>query len=259
DVLLCESTYGNRLHPENNPMQELADVINRSIERGGVLIIPAFAVGRTQTLLYVIRELEERKMIPELNVFIDSPMGIDALKLFKEHMPDFDLESRVEMVRGKRIFHPKKLHVCKSRNESKNINRYTNRSIIISSSGMVTGGRILHHLVQRLPKEQNTVLFIGYQAEGTRGRTLLDGKPEVKIHGQYVPVKAQIEQVSGYSGHADYNEILAWLMGFNKAPERIFLVHGEPDAATALAEKIRERFGWDVVIPKMGDHFEIDL
>lgn len=259
DYLVLESTYGNRLHPENNPMQELADVINRSVERGGVLIIPAFAVGRTQTLLYVIRELEERKMIPELNVFIDSPMGIDALKLFKEHMPDFDLESRVEMVRGKRIFHPKKLHVCKSRNESKNINRYTNRSIIISSSGMVTGGRILHHLVQRLPKEQNTVLFIGYQAEGTRGRTLLDGKPEVKIHGQYVPVKAQIEQVSGYSGHADYNEILAWLMGFNKAPERIFLVHGEPDAATALAEKIRERFGWDVVIPKMGDHFEIDL
>lgn len=259
DYLVLESTYGNRLHDETDAKQALADVVNRSVERGGVLLIPAFAVGRTQTLLYVIRELEEQQQIPVLNVFIDSPMGIDAMKIFKQHMPDFDLESRVELLRGKRIFHPRKLKICRTSNESKSINNYQSHAIIISSSGMATGGRILHHLKQRLPQERNTLLFIGYQAEGTRGRTILEGKAEVKIHGEYVPVRAQVEQISGYSGHADYNEILAWLMGFNKAPERVFLVHGEPDSSAALADKIREKFGWDVVAPQQGESFELDL
>jgi metallo-beta-lactamase family protein len=259
DYLVLESTYGNRLHPDNDPKQELADVINRSVERGGVLLIPAFAVGRTQTLLYVIRELEEEGKIPELNVFIDSPMGIDALKLFKENISDFDLESRVELIRGKQVFRPKKLRICRTSDESKSINKFVNRSIIISSSGMATGGRILHHLVQRLPDKRNTVLFIGYQAEGTRGRTMLEGAETVKIHGQHIPINAKIEQLSGYSGHADYNEILAWLLGFNKTPEKVFLVHGEPDAANSLADKIREMFGWEVIIPNIGDKFELDL
>ena len=124
---------------------------------------------------------------------------------------------------------------------------------------MATGGRILHHLVQRLPDKRNTVLFIGYQAEGTRGRTMLEGAETVKIHGQYIPINAQIEQLSGYSGHADYNEILAWLLGFNKTPEKVFLVHGEPDAANSQANKIREMFGWEVIIPKIGDKFELEL
>ena len=259
DYLVLESTYGNRLHEENNPHQALANAINRGVDRGGVMVIPAFAVGRTQSLLYVIRELEESKQIPELKVFIDSPMGINTTNIFKRNIADFDLESRVEMIRGKHIFHPKKLQVCRSRNESKSINSHKNRAIIISSSGMVTGGRILHHLVQRLPDERNTILFIGYQANGTRGRDILEGKPEVKIHGQYIPVRAQVESISGYSGHADYNEILAWLMGFNKKPERTFLVHGEPESSQALAEKIREKFGWDVEIPTQGQSFELDL
>ena len=259
DYLVLESTYGDRLHEEQNPRQALAEAINRGVDRGGVIVIPAFAVGRTQTLLYVIRELEESKQIPTLKVFIDSPMGINTTKIFKHNISDYDLESRVEMIRGKQIFHPKKLQYCRSRNESKSINTHKNRAIIISSSGMVTGGRILHHLVQRLPDERNTILFIGYQAKGTRGRDILEGKPEVKIHGQYIPVRAWVDSISGYSGHADYNEILAWLMGFNKKPERTFLVHGEPKSSQALAGKIREKFGWNVEIPKLGQSFELDL
>lgn len=260
DYLVLESTYGNRRHEVTRPPEEaLAQIINESVERGGVLVIPAFAVGRTQTLLYVIRDLEDQKKIPELNVFVDSPMGIDALKVFRKHISDMDLQSRVETFEGKKLFHPKRLKICRSRDESKSINAHKSRSIIISSSGMVTGGRILHHLAARLPDEKNTILFIGYQAEGTRGRAILEGKSEVKFHGRYVPVRAQIESVSGYSGHADYNEILAWLMGFNYAPKKTFLVHGEEKASEAMAEKIRSMFGWKVVIPSFGDTYEIDF
>ena len=259
DYLVLESTYGNRLHAGGDPFEDLATVINQSVERGGVLVIPAFAVGRTQTLLYVIRELEERGKIPPLSVFVDSPMAIDATKIFRKWITDQDLTSRVKMVAGKKIFHPHQLHVCKSREESKAIRKHKSQAIIISSSGMATAGRILHHLADRLPDKKNTILFIGYQADGTRGRSILDGKSHIKIHGKKIPVNAHIENISGYSGHADYNEILAWLLGFNRAPEKIFLVHGEPEASTALAIKIREAFGWNVVIPKYGESFEIDL
>ena len=259
DYLVLESTYGNRLHAQYDAEDELARVINDSVARGGVLVIPAFAVGRTQTLLYVIRELEDAGKIPQLPVYIDSPMAIDATKIFRKNISDQDLTSRVRTLSGKKVFTPANLRVCKSREESKSINKQKKPAIIISSSGMATAGRILHHLTQRLPHEENTVLFIGYQAEGSRGRTILDGSDKVKIHGHYVPVRAHVETVSGYSGHADYNEILAWLMGFNKPPEKTFLVHGEPDAAASLAEKIKETFGWEVIIPKFGDKFEIDI
>ncbi|MBW2172512.1 MAG: MBL fold metallo-hydrolase [Deltaproteobacteria bacterium] len=221
DYLVLESTYGNRLHDQNSPQEELARVINESVERGGVLVIPAFAVGRTQELLFNIRELEEQERIPSLTVFVDSPMAIDVTSV-------------------------------------QAINKETNHAIVISASGMVTGGRILHHLKYRLPNPNDTILFIGYQAEGTRGRTILEGEPEVKIHGKKVPVRAKIENISGFSAHADYNEILAWLMGFNRPPLKTFIVHGEPDASTALAEKIREKLKWDVVIPKFEEAFELD-
>jgi metallo-beta-lactamase family protein len=169
------------------------------------------------------------------------------------------LEARISKIEGKEIFRPKRLQICKSRNESKAINKQKNRAIIISSSGMVTGGRILHHLVERLPRPENTILFVGYQAEGTRGRAILEGKSEIKIHGRNIPVEAKIENISGYSGHADYNEILAWLMGFNKPPEKTFLVHGEPESSVALKEKIEKQFGWNVVIPEFGQSFEVEL
>lgn len=259
DYLVLESTYGNRLHDAISPHDELARVINESIKRGGVLIIPSFAVGRTQTILYEIRELEEMGKIPSIPVYVDSPMAIEAMEIFEDKISDLNLKSRIETIEGKRIIRPKNLTLVKTRNESKELNKIKERAIIISSSGMATGGRILHHLANRIYEPSNTILFIGYQAEGTRGKTILDGASTVRLHGQDFDVKAKIESITGYSGHADYNEILAWLMGFNRAPERIFITHGEPEASQALAEKIRSRFGWKVEVPAFGESVELDM
>ena len=259
DYLVLESTYGNRLHEGLTPKTELSRIINESVERGGVLLIPAFAVGRTQTLLYLIRELEETRRIPSIPVYIDSPMAIDATRIFRSHIPEQNLTSRLLTLMGKRLFRPSRLHIGKTRDQSRAINDVRSKAVIISASGMATGGRILHHLEQRLPHRENTILFVGYQAEGTRGRSILEGQPQIKIHGKFVPVKARVEHISGFSGHADYNEILAWLMGFNRPPDLTFLVHGENNSSEALAHQIREQFGWNVVIPSFGQTFELDL
>lgn len=259
DYLIIESTYGDRLHDDGSFYDELARVVKESARRGGVLIVPSFAVGRTQTLLYVLRDLEERKRIPSLPVYIDSPMAIDALKVYERRIADQNLASRTLSIKGKQVFRPKQLCICNTRKKSKVINEVKERAIIISSSGMVTGGRILHHLANRLSHEENTVLFIGYQAEGTRGRTILNGGPTVKMHGEQVPVRAKVENLSGFSGHADYDEALGWLMAFNKPPKKVFVVHGEPEASSSLAEKIRQRYRWDVVVPDLGDSFELEL
>jgi metallo-beta-lactamase family protein len=259
DYLVLESTYGDRLHDRGNPRDELARVILGSIDRGGVLVIPSFAVGRTQTLLYVIRELEEEGRIPPIPVFVDSPMSIRATECFEDHMNDLDITARRLMLEGNHIFRPKQLEFAMSKNESMAINTIHSRAIIISSSGMATGGRVLHHLMQRLPHKQNTILFIGYQAEGTRGRTIMEGGETVKIHGVDVPVNAKVESISGYSGHGDYNELLAWLMGFNCPPEKTFIVHGEPAAAQGMAEHIQKTLKWDVVLPEPGVRYDLDL
>jgi metallo-beta-lactamase family protein len=228
------------------------------MKRDGSLVIPAFSVGRTQTLLYLLRLLEEEGKIPSYPIFVDSPMAIKALDIFKDHINDFDLYSRMQKMQGKDIFHPKNLHICRSREESMSINKHRSGVIIISASGMVTGGRILHHLAQRLPDPKNTVLLMGYQAEGTRGRTIQEKKETVKIHGKQVPINAQIEIIDGFSGHADYNEMLAWLMPFNKAPKQVFMVHGEAEASQSMAEKIKQTYGWKVTVPKFGDSFELE-
>jgi len=259
DYLVLESTYGNRLHEDVDPAEELVNIVNESVDRGGVLVVPSFAVGRTQTLLYVLRELEEDGKIPELPVFIDSPMAINATDIFRDHIAEINLASRVQTLKGTQIFHPKRLKVCRSREESIAINKKRDPAIIISASGMATGGRILHHLRERLPDPKNTILFIGYQAEGTRGRLLLEGADKIKMHGKHIPVNAQIANIFGFSGHADYDEILAYLMGFNRAPERVFITHGEPEASASLGEKIRSEFGWDVVIPELGQSFDLDF
>ncbi len=259
DYLVLESTYGDRLHEDHTPVEQLARIINESVSRGGVLVIPSFAVGRTQTLLYVLRELEEQGKIPSLPVFVDSPMAIEAIDIFKNRIPEQNLTSRILTLEGKKIFNTKRLHLCKSRDESKAINRIKSNAIIISASGMLSGGRILHHLVERLPQPKDTILFIGYQATGTRGRSILEGNKSVKIHGTHIPVEAKIENITGFSGHGDYNEILAWLMGFNRPPEKTFIVHGEPESSIAMAEKIRKQFGWDVTIPQFGESFELDM
>jgi metallo-beta-lactamase family protein len=258
DYLVLESTYGNRLHDNHSPQEELTRVINESVERGGVLVIPAFAVGRTQELLFNIRELEEQDRIPSLPVYVDSPMAIDVTSVFERSKADYGLSARTLALSGKRILHPGQILFSRTREQSQAINKEETSAIVIAASGMATGGRVLHHLKYRLPNPNDTILFIGYQAEGTRGRTILEGKPEVKIHGQQIPIRANIENISGFSAHADYNEILAWLFGFNRPPLKTFIVHGEPDASAALAEKIREKLRWDVVIPKFEEAFELD-
>ncbi len=258
DYLILESTYGQRLHESTDPVADLIAVIERSMQSGGALIIPAFSVGRTQTLLYLLRQLEEENKIPSYPIYVDSPMAIEALNIFEKHISDFDLYTREQKLAGKAIFRPKNLHICRSKEESIEINKHHAGCIIISASGMVTGGRIIHHLAQRLPDPRNTVLLIGYQAEGTRGRKIQEKSETVKIHGKEVPINAHIEAIDGFSGHADYNEMLAWLMPFNKKPTCTYMVHGEADASKAMAEKIKQTYGWNVIIPQFADSFELE-
>ena len=255
DYLILESTYGDRLHHNETPERDLAAVINASVDRGGVLVIPSFAVGRTQQLLYTLRELEEDKEIPSLPVYVDSPMAIDTTTVFEKNKGYYDLSAKVLEIRGTSILKPPQLKFCRHRDQSKALNLIKKNAIIISASGMATGGRILHHMRHRLPRGQDTMLFIGYQAEGTRGRTILDGNSTVRIHGGDILIKAAIENISGFSAHADYNEILAWLIGFNRPPKKTFVVHGEPDASASLAEIIADKLGWNVVVPKFQESF----
>ena len=258
DYLIVESTYGDRLHEQGDTVSALARVINETVERNGVLVIPSFAVGRTQTLLFAIRELEEQRKIPFIPVYVDSPMAAQASVIFEQHKIDYDFQAKILELQGKKILQPRLLHITRDVEDSKKLHDLKSRAIIISASGMVTGGRILHHLQHRLPDERHTILFIGYQAEGTRGRAILEGQPTVKIHGNEIAVKARIENIPGFSAHADYNEILAWLMGFNRPPKKTFIVHGEPATSQALAEKIRKTLNWETIIPVYGDEFQLE-
>lgn len=259
NYLVMESTYGDRLHDEHFPVKELARVVNEAMDRGGVLVIPSFAVGRSQTLLYVLRELEEAGKIPSVPVYLDSPMANRALDVHKNHIQDLNLICRKKYIAGTRLFHPQKLNLSVTRQQSMAINTVQKNAIIISASGMVTGGRILHHLKERLSDPKHTVLFIGYQAQGTRGRTIVEGKESVKMFGQQVEIRAKIERIDGFSGHADYNEMMAWMMGFNQAPERVFLVHGEPEAAEAMKGHIEKQFGWDTTVAVEDNHVLLEF
>ncbi|MDA0349071.1 MAG: MBL fold metallo-hydrolase [Verrucomicrobia bacterium] len=259
DYLVLESTYGDRLHEDKDPREKFAEIVTQTMDRHGMVVIPAFSVGRTQTLLFMIREMEDQGLLPSVPIYVDSPMALKALEVHKNHIPDFNLTCRKLHIAGTQLFRPKKLKLCPKRDQSIAINNTHEKGIIISASGMATGGRILHHLKERLPKENNTILFVGYQAEGTRGRTLLEGAKELKMFGEMIPVNAHIEYIPGFSGHADYQEILAWLLGFNKKPERIFLVHGEDGPREALANHIRKQFNWNVTVPKEGESVELDF
>jgi len=222
-------------------------------------VVPAFAVGRTQMLLYVLREMEEAGTIPRIPIYLDSPMAVEALGIHRRHVPDLNLPCRRKFVRGVQLFQPSDLHLSVTRDDSKKITAVEGPAMVISASGMAAGGRVLHHLQRRLPDPRNTVLLVGYQAEGTRGRSLQEGKPFLRMFGEEVPVNAHVDRVEGFSGHADYEELLAWFLGFNKVPERTFLVHGEGDSATAFAEKIRSIMKWDVTIPQQGDSAILDF
>ncbi len=251
DYLILESTYGDRLHSLATPEEELVPLIKETYKNRSILLIPAFAVERTQEILYIMKKLSDSGAIPNINIYIDSPMAINVTKLFENHKEIYDKEaSELTLENGKSIFRAPNIHFSSTQDESKALNQMRGPAIIISASGMATGGRILHHLTERLPDPKNTVLMVGYQAAGTRGRSLLDGAKTVKIHGTYVPVNAKIKSVSIFSAHADYSEILKWLRGIKKRkPRVVFLVHGENDSLTSMAYKIKEKYEWDTYIP----------
>jgi metallo-beta-lactamase family protein len=257
DYIVVESTYGNRIHPDFDVKTRLAEIINDTARRGGHVLIPSFAIGRTQQLIYLIRELEEENRIPVLPVFVDSPMAASATKLYLRHKEDHDLAMQDLVTAHKNPLATKRFNLARTRDESKAVSAQHEPTIVISASGMATGGRILHHLRKRLPDERNTVIFVGFQAEGTRGRRLVDGEPEVKIFGEFVPVRARIERLDNLSAHADSREILRWLEGFKRAPKTLFLVHGEPAAQEAMKQKIVEKFGWTVEVPDYLQKFEL--
>lgn len=257
DYMLVESTYGDRLHDPEKPDDALARIINETAERRAPLLIPAFAIGRTQEIVYLIRELEEEKRIPILPVRVDSPMAAAATQAYSNRTEEQD-EEYASILAKKR--HPLRTHsmvTASSRDESKRLNDETGARIIVSASGMMTGGRVLHHARRILPDEQATILFVGYQAAGTTGRRILDGQREVKIMGQFVPVRCKVERIGGFSAHADWKEVLRWLEGMPAAPRQSFTTHGEPEAASAMAEHIHERFGWKVEAPEYGQTVEL--
>lgn len=244
DYLVVESTYGNRTHDPADPLDKLDAVINRTIQRGGKVIIPTFAVGRTQTLLYCIHLLKKQHRIPaDLPVFLNSPMAEAATAVFDNHSGDHRLtpEQSEAMCRTARI--------VTSIEESKSLNTRKGPMIILAGSGMATGGRVVHHLKEIAPDARNTILFSGFQAGGTRGAAMLDGAREIKIHGEYVPIRAEVDIIDNLSAHADATEIVAWLKHFENPPKQTFIVHGEPAASDALRLRIEEQLSWDVCVP----------
>ncbi len=252
DVLLVESTYGDRLHSPDGHRDQLAAAVTRAADTKGWLLIPAFAVGRSQEILYDLRELEEAGRIPSVPAYLDSPMAIQATAIYATHPEEHDAELRRVETGGRRPFAPRHFSLCKSVDDSKRLNDTAGPGIIIAGSGMATGGRILHHLRRLLPHEATTVLFVGYQAAGTRGRLLRDGAKSVKIFGEAVPVRAQVMVSDTYSAHADRGEILRWLRGFVRPPAMTYIVHGEAAAASALRDAIASELHWRAAVAEDG-------
>jgi metallo-beta-lactamase family protein len=254
DVLLCESTYGDREHPDGDPAELLADIVNRVAKRGGSIVIPAFAIGRTQTFMYYLRQLEDQQRIPRLPVYVDSPMALSATDLYLKHREDHDLEFSREESSGKGDpLSVHEFHLARSVEESKSINSVKTPCIIISASGMVAGGRVLHHLAQRLPDPRNAVILAGFQAEGTRGRALQEGAKVLHLFGQTVPVCAEIVEMGQFSAHAGKSELLRWLAALPAPPRQTYLTHGEPAAAQSLQQAIQEKFHWKAAAAKYLD------
>ncbi len=252
DYLVLESTYGDRLHPKGDISAHLAEVINTTIAKGGSIVIPAFAVGRSQTVLYDIYKLKQEKRIPgNIPVYLDSPMAENAAPLLCKYANEHSLAEGVCSTFSSSA------EYLRTPEDSKKINTLTTPCIIISASGMAEGGRVLHHIKHYAPDPKNTILFSGFQAGGTRGARMLNGEPEVKIHGKLVPIKARVERLTELSSHADYEELLIWLKGFESPPKEVFITHGEPTAAEALKEKIQSAFGWNVTVPHYLDTFDL--
>lgn len=252
DYLMCESTYGNRLHGDIDSETQMARIINEAAHRNGPILIPAFAVGRTQEVLYMLRELEEQKRIPILPVIVDSPMASQATQVYNRWHEEHDREYASILAHKRHPLRTASMSTASSRDESKKLNEMHGARIIISASGMLTGGRVLHHAMRVLPNENATIIFVGYQAAGTTGRRVQEGEKEVRIMKHWIPVNCHVEKVEGFSAHADWKAVLRWLSGLHNTPKMVFTTHGEPEAAEAMAQHIRERFGWNVTVP----HYE---
>jgi metallo-beta-lactamase family protein len=261
DYLVLESTYGNRLHSDKNGKsgkEQLRDVVIATARRGGTIVIPSFAIGRAQELLYILRELELENQIPVLPVYVDSPMAVDAVEIFRKHVEEHDLEMAQLESAGANPLYTQRVHFSRTVEESKAINDHRFPSIIISANGMATGGRILHHLIQRITDERNALVFVGFQAYGTRGRLLSEGARQIRIFGEDYPVRAQVHVIDSFSAHGDYSEILRWLSGFKRAPRRTFLVHGEPKAIEGMKDHITSTYrAWQVEAPTYLQTFEL--
>jgi metallo-beta-lactamase family protein len=258
DYVLVESTYGDRLHDAEPVADQLARAVGEAVRRGGALVVPAFAVGRTQELLYHLRALEEARRIPVLPTFVDSPMAIEATALYCAHLDEFDEEMRRQVAGGHCTLHTARFQLVRSVEASKALNDEPGTPVIIAASGMVTGGRILHHLRRRLPDPRTTVLLVGYQGVGTRGRLLQEGARTLRMFGEDVPVRAHVETIHGLSAHADADGLMRWLRTATRPPRRVFVVHGDPSPAAALASRIRAELGWPVVVPAYQDRVPLD-
>lgn len=251
DVLVCESTYGDRLHGETDPEQELTDIISTTAARGGVVLMPAFAVGRAQMLLYLVHKLMAQGKIPKLPVYLNSPMAIRATEIFCRHHKEHRLnQAQCELIDDN-------THFVRSVDESIELTTKKFPAIIISASGMASGGRVLHHLKMLLPNPRNSIIFAGFQAPGTRGDAMVNGVESIKIHGEYWPVKAEIHNLDSLSAHGDYAEILEWLGQGQLTPEKVYITHGEMLAADVMRKRVHERFGWDCETPELFQEVEI--
>ena len=252
DTIVVESTYGDRTHPPRaRALEALARVLKDTFKRGGSVLVPAFAIDRTPALLYALRELTTAGEIPSVPVFVDSPLALKGLAIYREHQELFDRDVQALIARGVDPFDPGHLRVAQTPAESRAINGCRYPCVILSASGMATGGRVLHHLVQRLPEPKDSILLVGYQAEGTRSRSLADGARAIKIHGRYIGVRAEVHSIDGFSAHADQPEILGWLRTFGRAPDVAFVAHGEPRGSEALAQAIVRELGWTGVVPRL--------
>jgi len=258
DLVVMESTYGNREHPENDPRPELASVIRQTAERGGSIVVPAFAVERTQKFVFMMKELMETGQIPRIPVFCDSPMAIKAVEIYMKYEDEYTDEARTLIKKYRSPLEWPGFTFAPTPEESKKINEAHYPSIIISSSGMVTGGRVLHHLAQRLPDPKNTVVFIGFQAPGTRGFTIKSGAKEVKIFGDFVPIRAQIVAFEQFSDHADPRELLEWLRTFPQKPSVTYLVHGESGASSQLRDTMAKELGWNVQVAQWMEKVQVN-
>ena len=257
EYLMIESTYGDRLHSTEDIKGQLARILNDAFQNGSTVIVPSFAIGRTQELLYMIHELQDEGACPRIPIYIDSPMAVSTTDVYRAALEEHDEAMRDELDLGHLPLDPAGVQFVRDRNQSKALNSTSGPMVIIAGSGMANGGRVVHHLYQRLSNPSTHVVFTGYQAEGTLGRRLIEGDPIVRIFGDEIEVRAQVDKLNGLSAHADQSEMMRWLGNFRTPPKRTFIVHGEPTAQAVLQEKIRTELGWETEIAKFGEVYPL--